>query len=1054
MRAFGGGTVGAQSLWTGTSTSSTLSRRSFYSSTSTTSKCSSCCAGDLRSRWRTRLKIPSSTFGGCETMRVLFSARSDGAAGISGLFDRYRSHMKKIKSRIRTSTTSRASRSTKKLEEFLYGAHFSDPPSIWARSNSFFGLSSHLAEGTRSSRGPLVSFFPRFGTTSFHHVCEYSRLSFLRTARSREMQQTLLLSRFFSSSSSTSSHSSTASNSTRLNNTVSYIRYIPVNFATTNAASQVDASSSGTSPTRNFHTYVSPVRLKVADTPEQEPSSAESAAAALKAHVMKPVTSAQLRTVFIASAVPFIGFGFLDNFLMILVGDIVDATLCVKFGFSTMAAAALGNTFSDVCGVFSGGVIEDMAQRQGLEMPPLDADQLRATPVKVYQYMGQAFGIVLGCFLGMCPLLWMDPEATEKKKREKTRIDVLNRVVTDVNDLLNAEATFMMMIDHDKKEMYTIATENIPEFRARLGEGVMGHCATTGKFINIKDIQQSEFFNKKRHTNYRDTGRDIKSVLCMPVMNLTDEKSTEPIVAVVEVINKKADTGFTTKDEEVLAAICSHITTALAEDQAKEFKNVIEMCRMQIVNREQYTTMNPVIEQRQMKLFETLMAETAGILRCEAAHLLLIDPVRQKLKTKVGHLLPLREFELNEDIIGKVCQRGQLVNIPDFPRSKYYDPAKHDNFLGTGIDIRTRLCVPVINTERHVIGCMEVINKKSNEVFNTDDIEQLLNIAGHVALTLEGQGSSIRKVLALAAEQRQMVQESRDYKRTVTRQQSGPLMVQIEPDEDEKNEDEIGEEDMWDDDVAASEDVAQMAGIAFHPVAQQSSRLQSTRAVFGGSQRMPTTASAVPDETTLLHQHTHAARQRLVKMQQESQLFIQLDKATDLPKADLFGTIDPYITVSIVEGDPNAPDYEGPTTGRGYTSALGWAKSSPIRQNQFPVWRERLPIDLPLEVVDNYENLYIHVKLWDWDFMKSDDMIGEVIYPLCRVLQEDEMPVKAFPLQPMKQAPDEYDLRKSRIYLKFGIARKKKKEQPTDPSLDAKNPQVVASHRTMESGWS
>jgi len=117
-------------------------------------------------------------------------------------------------------------------------------------------------------------------------------------------------------------------------------------------------------------------------------------------------TKTQLRGVFVAATIPFVGFGFLDNFLMILFGDAIDKTLCVAMGFSSMAAAALGNTISDVAGVFSGGVVEDWAQRAGIEMPPLTVEQLKMTPVKVYQYVGQAVGIVVGCILGMCPLLW------------------------------------------------------------------------------------------------------------------------------------------------------------------------------------------------------------------------------------------------------------------------------------------------------------------------------------------------------------------------------------------------------------------------------------------------------------------------------------------------------------------------------------------------------------------------------------------------------------------------------------------------------------------------
>ncbi len=134
---------------------------------------------------------------------------------------------------------------------------------------------------------------------------------------------------------------------------------------------------------------------------------------------------------------------------------------------------------------------------------------------------------------------------------------MLDSVVRDVSDLLNAEATIMMMLDKESNELYTRATENIPEFRSRLDEGIMGHCATTGKFINLESVAASEFYDENRHVNYRGTGIDIKSVLCMPVLNIAQDEG--PVMAVVEVINKKADSGFTPKDEEILAAICSHV---------------------------------------------------------------------------------------------------------------------------------------------------------------------------------------------------------------------------------------------------------------------------------------------------------------------------------------------------------------------------------------------------------------------------------------------------------------------------------------------------------------
>jgi chitinase len=59
-----------------------------------------------------------------------------------------------------------------------------------------------------------------------------------------------------------------------------------------------------------------------------------------------PTTSA-LFAVFMVSCVPMIGFGFVDNFLMIIAGEYLEAEFGGRFHLSTLAAAGLGNLFSD-----------------------------------------------------------------------------------------------------------------------------------------------------------------------------------------------------------------------------------------------------------------------------------------------------------------------------------------------------------------------------------------------------------------------------------------------------------------------------------------------------------------------------------------------------------------------------------------------------------------------------------------------------------------------------------------------------------------------------------
>ncbi|XP_045069668.1 transmembrane protein 65-like, partial [Coregonus clupeaformis] len=63
----------------------------------------------------------------------------------------------------------------------------------------------------------------------------------------------------------------------------------------------------------------------------------ESIAIAQGEMVIAPPTSAQLRYVILHNAIPFVGFGFLDNAIMIVAGTHIELSIGVILGISTMA---------------------------------------------------------------------------------------------------------------------------------------------------------------------------------------------------------------------------------------------------------------------------------------------------------------------------------------------------------------------------------------------------------------------------------------------------------------------------------------------------------------------------------------------------------------------------------------------------------------------------------------------------------------------------------------------------------------------------------------------
>lgn len=122
------------------------------------------------------------------------------------------------------------------------------------------------------------------------------------------------------------------------------------------------------------------------------------------------LTSTQIRQHIIKMSIPFVGFGFLDNVIMIVSGNEIESYFGASLGISAMAAAGLGNTLSDVVGIQAGGVIEAMSDKLGIKDPQLTVEQLKSKTVKMLTVLASMLGITLGCILGMFPLLFIDDE--------------------------------------------------------------------------------------------------------------------------------------------------------------------------------------------------------------------------------------------------------------------------------------------------------------------------------------------------------------------------------------------------------------------------------------------------------------------------------------------------------------------------------------------------------------------------------------------------------------------------------------------------------------------
>ncbi len=91
------------------------------------------------------------------------------------------------------------------------------------------------------------------------------------------------------------------------------------------------------------------------------------------------------------------------------------------------------------------------------------------------------------------------------------------------------------------------------------------------------------------------------------------------------------------------------------------------------------------------------------------------------------------KFELGQGISGHVVQTGQPMVIQDVRKEKRFSP-KFDRI--TGFRTRSMICVPLILRGK-TIGALQVLNKKSGDLFTKIDVELLTSMSQQIAVAME-----------------------------------------------------------------------------------------------------------------------------------------------------------------------------------------------------------------------------------------------------------------------------------------------------------------------------
>ena len=143
-------------------------------------------------------------------------------------------------------------------------------------------------------------------------------------------------------------------------------------------------------------------------------------------------------------------------------------------------------------------------------------------------------------------------------------------------------------------------------------------------------------------------------------------------------------------------------------------------------------------EEKINKILEKFLDITMEAVQADAGSILLIDKLSDTLyfavaRGKKASKLKDYKLTLGEGIAGWVAQSGKPLITPDVKKDKRF-AAK----ISKEIKYETRniICAP-LKFEEEVLGVIELINKKGDEIFNEEDLDMLLTFTPYIGVILK-----------------------------------------------------------------------------------------------------------------------------------------------------------------------------------------------------------------------------------------------------------------------------------------------------------------------------
>jgi len=281
---------------------------------------------------------------------------------------------------------------------------------------------------------------------------------------------------------------------------------------------------------------------------------------------------------------------------------------------------------------------------------------------------------------------------------------VLEMLMTLANQLIDTEASSILLMDEEKGQLYFAAAtgikkDEIKKIYLAKGEGIAGWVAEHGEPLHITDVSKDERFSKKVD---QTLGFNTHSVLAVPL------KIEDKLIGVAEVVNKKEGREFTFEDIELLQTLST--TGALAIQKARLYQDLSDLfisavraIADAIEAKDPYTRGHC----ERMRRYSLIIAEELNLSKNEKKNVelsaLLHDVgkigIPERILLKDGKLTA-EEFEeikkhpvIGAEILGEIKQLKEVIPGVKFHHERYDGKGYPEGLGGENIPLIARIMV-------------------------------------------------------------------------------------------------------------------------------------------------------------------------------------------------------------------------------------------------------------------------------------------------------------------------------------------------------------------------